>query len=93
MRKIIFVVFIFLFGCVSCQKHPIRLVDKDGKSIEPDSCYYYRLCLHYASMRKQKPECESLFKKCCKDRDYEECKDDKYRWAEQRPQECWDKKQ
>jgi len=93
MKNLIFLLLIFIIGCASCQKYPDRWVDKKGTPIEPDSCYHYRLCLYYAARRNAKPECEEQFKKCTKDRDYETCKDDKYRWPNQRPQECWDKRQ
>jgi hypothetical protein len=93
MRKLIFIIFIFLVGCVACTKYPERLVDKNGVTLEPDSCYDYRVCMYYVVVGKLQSDCKLEFMKCCKDRDYIFCNDEYKRWEEDKPQNCWDKKQ
>ena len=93
MKKLFFIFFIFLAGCVSCIKYPDRLLDPKSKlSLEPDSCYDYKVCMYYVATGKIQSTCQAEFVKCCKDRDFELCKSEK-KPADMKFSECWDKLQ
>lgn len=99
MKKLnifMFSFFFFLFpvtfmNCTGCVSYPERYLNEKGDSLEPDSCFDYRVCMYYVVKGNLQSNCNQEFIKCCKARTYAKCGNDSYRWKDQKAEHCWDK--
>ena len=78
---------IILFALTGCKTDPpIR------KNYKQETCYRADRCRwEAANSEKNLSGCADLDKECRALERFKNCKDDNFRWADQKPQECWDK--
>ena len=73
---------------IGCTHFPER---DDMAPDDPPSCLDYQRCLYYSSKMKAPVDCNSVYKKCSRDRTWRDCQ--KTRPGEMTFQSCWDKLQ
>lgn len=84
-------IFVCISGCAACIDYPKRLVDDKGVALEPAGCYDYRVCMYYVAAGDYQSDCKLEYTKCCKERNYVFCNNPDNIWADDKPQNCWDK--